>query len=93
MTEVTLDGEITASGEQAKLMTGQIQVYLPFPNGPFTAVFTLDTAAVDYWGEFSDIMVTVLRSVSFTEPSAAPLAEPRPETQETAGHVSATADV
>lgn len=70
LSEVVVDGQLTASGEQATLMTGQIQVYVPFPTGPFTAVFTLDTAAVDYWGEFSDIMATVLRTISFTEPSA-----------------------
>lgn len=75
MSEVTIDGEITASGEQAKLMTGQIQVCIPFPTGPFTAVFTLDTAAVDYWGEFSDMMVEILRSVSFTDPATAAGAE------------------
>lgn len=76
MTEVTFDGELTASGEETTLMTGQIQVYVPFPTGPFTAVFTLDTAAVDYWGEFSDMMVAILRSVSFTGPAGAATTTP-----------------
>jgi hypothetical protein len=81
MAEVTIDGQLTASGEQAKLMTGQIQVYIPFPTGPFTAVFTLDTAAVDYWGEFSDIMVAILRTVTFTEPETVPGPEPEADPQ------------
>jgi hypothetical protein len=72
LTEVTFDGQLTTSGEEVKLMTGQIQVYVPFPTGPFTAVFTLDTAAVDYWAEFSDMMADILRTVSFTAPTADP---------------------
>ncbi|MFI9104724.1 hypothetical protein ACIGXA_29845 [Streptomyces fildesensis] len=68
MREITIGGEMTATGEDASLLTGQIQVYVPFPTGPFTAVFTLDTAAVDYWGEISDMTVAILRTVSFTPP-------------------------
>jgi hypothetical protein len=88
MSEATIDGQLTASGEQVTLTTGQIQVYIPFPTGPFTAVFTLDTAAVDYWGEFSDMMVEILRSVSFTAPAAPAGAEAEAVT-ETAGATAA----
>jgi hypothetical protein len=66
--EITISAELTAGGEEAKLRMGQIQVYVPFPTGPYTAVFTLDTAAVDYWGEFSEMMMAILRTVSFTGP-------------------------
>ncbi|MFJ9565614.1 hypothetical protein ACIRQQ_36945 [Streptomyces fuscichromogenes] len=67
--ELTLSADITTSGEQVKLLTGQIQVHIPFPTGPFTTVFTLDTAAVDYWGEFCDMMTAVLQTVSFPDPA------------------------
>ncbi|MFH8393546.1 hypothetical protein [Streptomyces sp. NPDC018036] len=67
--EVTLSPEITASGAEERLLTGQIQVYIPFPTGPHTAVFTLDTASTEYWSEFCDLLVAVLRTVSFAEPA------------------------
>ncbi|AJE82684.1 hypothetical protein SLNWT_2308 [Streptomyces albus] len=66
--EVGLAPEITASGEDEKLVSGQIQVHIPFPTGPYTAVFTLNTTSVDYWGEFCDLMSAILKTVSFTEP-------------------------
>ena len=65
--ELTLSPEITASGDQATLMTGQIQVHVPFPAGQFTAVFTIDTAAMDYWGEFCDMTTAILQTVSFPD--------------------------
>jgi hypothetical protein len=61
--------ELTQTGEQVDLLTGQIQVHVPFPTGPFTAVFTLHTASMDYWTEFCDLMVAVLQTVSFTDPT------------------------
>ncbi|WP_369248405.1 hypothetical protein [Streptomyces sp. R41] len=66
--EFTLDPSVTASGEQAKLLTGQIQIYVPFPTGPYTAVFTLYTASTEYWGEFCDMVAAILQTVSFVEP-------------------------
>ncbi|MEV7196755.1 hypothetical protein AB0N81_33885 [Streptomyces sp. NPDC093510] len=63
----TLSPEVTADGEATDLLTGQIQVHIPFPTGPFTAIFTLHTASTDYWAEFCDIMSAILRTVSFTE--------------------------
>jgi hypothetical protein len=66
--EYVIGAELTASGEEVKLRMGQIQVYVPFPTGPYTAVFTLDTAAVNYWGEFSEMTMAILRSVSFAQP-------------------------
>ncbi|MEU0193053.1 hypothetical protein ABZ250_24755 [Streptomyces afghaniensis] len=32
--EVTVGAELTATGEEARLLTGQIQVFVPFPDGP-----------------------------------------------------------
>lgn len=65
--EVTFGPDITKSGEPISFNSGQIQVHVPFPTGPFTAVFTLDTSALKYFGEFCDIAATILRTVSFTE--------------------------
>ncbi|KPI18760.1 hypothetical protein OK074_7843 [Actinobacteria bacterium OK074] len=76
--ELTLDRDVTATGEEAKLLTGQIQVHIPFPTGPFTAVFTVDTAAMDYWGEFCDMTTAVLQTVSFTGSQAL---RPKPGTR------------
>ncbi|QES42017.1 hypothetical protein DEJ49_14385 [Streptomyces venezuelae] len=64
----TLTPEVTADGEPTDLLTGQIQVHVPFPTGPFTAIFTLHTASTDYWTEFCNIMSAILQTVSFTEP-------------------------
>ncbi|MEW2520115.1 hypothetical protein [Actinacidiphila alni] len=74
--EYVIGAELTASGEEAKLQMGQIQVYVPFPTGPYTAVFTLDTAAINYWGEFSEMTMAILRSVSFADPDAEAEAAP-----------------
>ncbi|MFE9249977.1 hypothetical protein [Streptomyces sp. NPDC007088] len=64
--EMVIGPESSASGAQERLATGQIQVHIPFPTGPYTAVFTLHTAATEYWGEFSDMFAAVLRGVEFT---------------------------
>ncbi|ATL28846.1 hypothetical protein [Streptomyces formicae] len=68
LTEYKLNPEITTTGEPTDLLTGQIQVHVPFPTGPFTAIFTLHTASTDYWTEFCNIMSAILQTVSFTEP-------------------------
>ncbi|MGA6218755.1 hypothetical protein ACPESV_00240 [Streptomyces umbrinus] len=67
--EYRIKPELTETGEQVDLLTGQIQVHVPFPTGPFTAVFTLHTASMDYWTEFCDLMAAVLQTVSFTDPA------------------------
>ncbi|MWA12842.1 hypothetical protein [Streptomyces sp. BA2] len=68
LTKYKLSPQVTATGEPMDLLTGQIQVHVPFPTGPFTAVFTLHTASTDYWTEFCDIMAAILQTVSFEEP-------------------------
>lgn len=70
LTKYKLSPQVTATGEPVDLLTGQIQVHVPFPTGPFTAVFTLHTASTDYWTEFCDVMAAILRTVSFTEHGA-----------------------
>lgn len=66
--EITIGAELTATGEETKLLTGQIQVFIPFPTQRFIAIFTLDTAAMEYWGEICDMTVAVLETVSFSGP-------------------------
>ncbi|MEU6274427.1 hypothetical protein ABZ871_18760 [Streptomyces populi] len=68
LSEFTLQPEVTATGEEVKLLTGQIQVHVPFPTGPYTAVFTLYTASTEYWGEFCDMVAAILQTVSFLDP-------------------------
>ncbi|WP_241662318.1 MULTISPECIES: hypothetical protein [unclassified Streptomyces] len=70
MREVTISSELTADQEEKQLLTGQIQVHVPFPNGPYTAVFTLHTASTEYWNEFCDMIVSILQTVSFPAPAS-----------------------
>ncbi len=63
--ETTLPPEMTASGEPVALRTGQIQVHVPFPTGPFVAVLTLDTFALDQWQEWCGMAVAIMRTVEF----------------------------
>ena len=70
--EMTLPPDLTASGEETKLRTGQIQVHVPFPTGPYTAILTLDTMALEQWGDFCEMMITILRTISFTDSPAGP---------------------
>ena len=69
--EYDLSSEVTASGEDTKLLTGQIQVHVPFPTGPCTAIFTLYTASMDHWTEIYGLMSAVLQTVSFVDPAEA----------------------
>jgi hypothetical protein len=50
---------------------------VPFPTGPYTVVFTLDTAALDHWEQFCELTMAVLRTLSFT---GAPADAELPET-------------
>ncbi|WP_371546975.1 hypothetical protein OG266_18430 [Streptomyces sp. NBC_00554] len=68
--EYKIKPEMTENGEQVDLLTGQVQVHIPFPTGPFTAVFTLHTASMNYWAEFCDMTVGILQTLSFTDPAA-----------------------
>ncbi|MFK4067613.1 hypothetical protein [Streptomyces sp. NPDC029674] len=62
---LVIDGEFTRSGADEELVMGQFQVHIPFGNGPYTAVFTLDTAAVEQWEEFTHAVAGIVGSVAF----------------------------
>ncbi|MEV0170947.1 hypothetical protein AB0I00_07445 [Streptomyces sp. NPDC050803] len=66
--EFKVNPEVAADGEEKELVTAQLQVHVPFPTGPYTAVFTLFTAAVDYWVKFCELMEAILQTVSFVDP-------------------------
>ncbi|MER6528386.1 hypothetical protein [Streptomyces sp. NPDC001508] len=79
--ELKLNPAVTVSGKATDLVTARIQVHVPFPTGPFTAVFTLFTASVGRWAQFVDMMGAILQTVSFTAPSNDdPLATPAEDT-------------
>jgi hypothetical protein len=67
--EYDLGPEASAGLEATKLLTGQIQVHVPFPTGPCTAIFTLYTASMDQWSEIYRLMSAVLQTVSFVDPT------------------------
>ncbi|OWA09324.1 hypothetical protein B9W62_16395 [Streptomyces sp. CS113] len=69
--EYQLGPEVTATAEPAAFVTAEMQVHVPFPTGPFTAVFTLVTASIDHWSQFVDMMGGILQTVSFTDPAEA----------------------
>lgn len=64
--KLVVDGLYTKSGDDEELVMGQIQVHIPFPTGPFTAVITLDTASVGQWDEFTHAIAGIVGSLEFT---------------------------
>ncbi|MEU2779894.1 hypothetical protein ABZ646_45555 [Streptomyces sp. NPDC007162] len=73
--KLVVDGGYTKSGQDEELIMGQIQVHIPFATGPYTAVFTLDTASVEQWDEFAHAVAGIVGSVEFP-PSTAPAGLP-----------------
>ncbi len=69
--QFTINKEFSASGETTDLVTAQIQIHVPFPTGPYTAVFTLFTASVDYWAKFVEMMGSILQTISFADSTEA----------------------
>jgi hypothetical protein len=63
-----VDPAMTESSEGKELVTAQLQIHIPFPTGPFTAVFTVLTAYVDHWRQFCEMTEAILQTVSFTDP-------------------------
>ncbi|MFF5368947.1 hypothetical protein [Streptomyces sp. NPDC013187] len=63
--KLVVDGAYTTSGRDEDLVMGQIQVHIPFPTAPYTAVLTLDTASVAQWEEFSHALADIIGSVEF----------------------------
>jgi hypothetical protein len=68
--KLLIDGAYTRSGADTELVMGQIQVHVPFPTGPYTAVVTLDTASVAQWDEFSQAIAGIVGSVEFPSPES-----------------------
>ncbi|MZE46238.1 hypothetical protein GTY49_25520 [Streptomyces sp. SID5477] len=66
--EYPVNAAATSDSEETKLLTGQIQVHVPFPTGPYTAVFTLNTPSMDHWTEIYRLMSAVLQTLSFDDP-------------------------
>jgi hypothetical protein len=69
ISEVTYDGRYTTTGEPATVRMGRLQAYVPFPTGPYLAVLTLDTPAMDHWENFAVMMGSVLTGLEFHEAS------------------------
>ena len=67
--EYSLSSEVSASADETKLLTGQIQVHVPFPTGPYTAIFTLYTASMAHWAEIYRLLSAILQTVSFVDPA------------------------
>ncbi|MFG3100124.1 hypothetical protein ACGFZL_06350 [Streptomyces sp. NPDC048182] len=61
--------EATADGSETEVVTAQLQVHVPFPTAPFTAVFTMLTAYVDHWQQFCEMTEAILQTLSFTDPA------------------------
>ncbi|WP_055524694.1 hypothetical protein [Streptomyces graminilatus] len=74
--EYDLNPEMTANAQEAKLLTGQIQVHVPFPTGPFTAILTLYTASMDHWTQIYRLMTAILQTLSFVDPVEESTEEP-----------------
>lgn len=60
-----IDGQYTQSGKDEELVMGQFQVHIPFGNGPYTAVITLNTASMEQWEEFTHAVAGIVGSVVF----------------------------
>ncbi|MET8456313.1 hypothetical protein [Streptomyces parvulus] len=67
--EYTISREMAANAGNPTLLTGRIQTHVPFPTGPYTAVFTLYTASMDHWTEIYGLMSAVLQTLSFHDPA------------------------
>lgn len=65
VTKYPLDPDLTGGVEGAELTQAQIQVYIPFPTGPWIAVLTMQTPNMEVWAELSSMMATIVSSVDF----------------------------
>jgi hypothetical protein len=62
-----IDGGFTSSGEDVEVISGQIQVYVPFPADPYIAVFTMETMAEEHFEEFGVMLSTIVASIAFPD--------------------------
>lgn len=67
VTKFPLDPELAANGEGADLVQGQIQVYVPFPTGPWVAIMTMQSANMEVWTEFSQMMAVIVQTIAFPD--------------------------
>jgi hypothetical protein len=81
ITKYPLDPELTGGAEGVEITQGQIQVYIPFPTGPWIAVLTMQTANMEVWIQFSHMMAIIVGSVGFPGAEQAAGAESAPETE------------
>lgn len=72
VTKYPVDPELTDGAEGKEITQGQIQVYIPFPTGPWIAVLTMQTPNMEVWVEFSEMMAIIVRSVGFPGAEAVP---------------------
>ena len=78
ITKFPLDSEVSGGVEGAELVQGQIQVYVPFPTGPYVAILTMQTSNMEVWVPFSQMMATIVQTISFPGAPAAPQAPGSP---------------
>lgn len=64
VTKFPLDPALTA-GAAAELTQGQIQVYVPFPTGPFMAIVTIGTFNMESWVEISEMAAVMVKTITF----------------------------
>lgn len=62
-----LDPALTG-GAEATLTQGQIQVFIPFPTGPFMAVVTIGTFNMESWVPISEMAAVMMRTIAFPPP-------------------------
>lgn len=65
ITKFPLDAEVSGGVEGAELVQGQIQVYIPFPTGPYMAIMTMQTSNMEVWVEFSQMMAAIVQTIVF----------------------------
>ncbi|MBS2537510.1 hypothetical protein KGQ20_32635 [Catenulispora sp. NF23] len=65
VTKFPLDPALTAGGAPAELVQGQIQVFVPFPTGPFMAIVTLGTFNMESWVEASEMAAVLVQTITF----------------------------
>jgi hypothetical protein len=69
VTRFPLDPVLTG-GAEAELVQGQIQVFVPFPTGPFMAIVTLGTYNMESWAEVSEMAAVLVQTITFPRTGA-----------------------
>jgi hypothetical protein len=68
VTKFPLDPALTADGAPGELVQGQIQVFVPFPTGPFMAIMTIGTFNMEAWTEVSEMAAVMVQTITFPQP-------------------------